>query len=72
MIKDNQKLLNFFRVLVDAGIITLSFIAAYYLRFADDSILIRLEIINEPLGIYGSLKDYFQILFMLIPCYLLS
>ena len=72
MIKDNQKLLNFFRVLVDAGIMTLSFIAAYYLRFADNSFLIQMKIISEPLGIYGSLKDYFQILFMLIPCYLVS
>lgn len=72
MIKDNQKLINAFRVLIDASIITVSFICAYYLRFSDNSILIRLGIIPEPAGLYGSLKEYLQILFMLIPCYLVS
>lgn len=71
MIKGNQKLLNLFRILFDAAIIIVSFILAYYLRFDDThSFLIRLKIIKEPLGVYGSLKDYLQILFMLIPCYL--
>lgn len=72
MIKGNQKLLNLFRILIDTAIIVFSFVMAYYLRFADDSILIRWEIIDEPVGIYGTLEDYLQILFMLIPCYLVS
>lgn len=72
MIKGNQKLLNLFRILIDTAIIIFSFVSAYYLRFSDNSILIRWEIIEEPIGIYGSLKDYMQILFMLIPCYLVS
>ena len=45
---------------------------AYYLRFSPNSILIRLQIISEPIGIFGTLEDYLQILFMLIPCYLVS
>ena len=72
MIKGNQKLLNLFRILIDTAIIVFSFIRAYYLRFSNDSILIRWEWIEEPVGIYGSLKDYMQILIMLIPCYLVS
>ena len=66
MIKGNQKLLNLFRILIDTAIIVFSFIRAYYLRFSNDSILIRWEWIEEPVGIYGSLKDYMQILIMLI------
>lgn len=72
LIKDNQKLLNFFRILIDTGILTISFICAYYLRFADNSILIRWGIIEAPFGVYGNLKAYLQILFMLIPSYLVS
>lgn len=72
MIKGNQKLLNLFRILIDTAIIVTSFIMAYYLRFSPNSILIRLEIISEPIGIFGTLEDYLQILFMLIPCYLVS
>lgn len=73
LIKGNQKLLNLFRVLIDSAIIVLSFIGAYYLRFdSEHSPLILLNIIDEPIGIYGSLKDYTMILFMLIPCYLVS
>lgn len=72
MIKGNQKLLNLFRILIDTAIIITSFIMAYYLRFSPNSILIRMEIIREPIGIFGTLEDYLQILFMLIPCYLVS
>lgn len=73
MIKGNQKLLNLFRILIDTGIMIFSFVLAYFLRFDDvHSFLIIYEIIEEPLGIYGSLKEYMQILFMLIPCYLCS
>lgn len=72
MIKGNQKLLNLFRILIDTAIIVTSFIMAYYLRFSPNSILIHLEIISEPIGIFGTLEDYLQILFMLIPCYLVS
>ncbi len=71
MIKENQKLLNLFRILIDTMIIVCSFVLAYYLRFDEEhSILIRLGIIGEPLGLYGTLKEYMMILFMLIPCYI--
>lgn len=73
VIKGNQKLLNLFRILIDTLIIIFSFVCAYYLRFDDvHSFLIRLHIISEPLGLYGSLQEYLQILLMLIPCYLFS
>lgn len=65
-------MLNLFRILIDAIIIVCSFYAAYDLRFNDNSVLIVHEIIDEPVGIYGSRMDYLQILFCLIPCYLLS
>lgn len=45
---------------------------AYKLRFYDNSILIQWGIIDAPVGIYGTLTDYMQILIMLIPCYLVS
>lgn len=73
LIKGNQKLLNLFRILIDTLIIVFSFVCAYYLRFDDvHSFLIRYHIISEPLGLYGSLQEYLQILIMLIPCYLVS
>lgn len=73
MIKGNQKLLNLFRILIDTAIIVFSFIMAYELRFnTDDSFLIQWEIIPRPHGLYGTLREYLQILFMLIPCYLVS
>lgn len=73
MIKGNQKLLNLFRILIDTAIIVFSFIMAYELRFnTDNSILIKWQIVPRPHGIYGTLQEYLQILFMLIPCYLVS
>ena len=73
MIKENQKLLNFLRIVIDTLILIGSFYAAYQLRFNDNwSPLIIYEIIKPPFGLYGSLKDYTMILFMLVPLYLLS
>lgn len=72
LIKGNQKLLNLFRILIDTAIIVGSFYGAYYLRFADNSPLILYHIIREPRGVYGSVREYTQILLTLIPCYLLS
>lgn len=72
MIKGNQKLLNLFRILIDTAIMVFSFVAAYHLRFdTEHSILIRWGM-ERPRGLYGTLEDYLQILFMLIPCYLAS
>jgi len=72
LIKGNQKLLNLFRILIDTAIMVFSFVAAYHLRFdTEHSILIRWGM-ERPRGLYGTLEDYLQILFMLIPCYLAS
>lgn len=73
MIKGNQKLLNMIRFIIDVAILIFSFVLAYMLRFDEEwSILIRHEIIEEPIGLYGTLEEYMQLLFLLIPCYLLS
>ncbi len=73
MIKGNQKLLNIFRILFDIAIIIGSFKLAYKLRFDSDfSFLIRWKIIEEPIGIYGDWSKYTQLLFVLVPCYIVS
>ena len=71
MIKGNQKLLNIIRFIIDVLILVFSFILAYKLRFDEEqSILIQWQIIEEPIGLYGTLEEYMQMLFLLIPCYL--
>ena len=73
MIKDNQKLLNLFHVIIDAFIIIISFILSYYLRFDEDwSFLIRRSIIDAPMGLFGSIQHYMQMLIFLVPCYIAS
>ena len=73
MIKGNQKLLNIIRFIIDVLILVFSFILAYKLRFDEEqSILIQWQIIEEPIGLYGTLEEYMQMLFLLIPCYLVS
>lgn len=73
MIKGNQKLLNVIRFIIDVLILIFSFVVAYKLRFDEEiSFLIRYRIIEEPLGLYGPLEEYMQMLFLLIPCYLFS
>ncbi len=73
MIKGNQKLLNVIRFIIDVLILIVSFVLAYLLRFDEEfSFLIRYGIIDEPIGLYEKLEQYMQLLFLLIPCYLLS
>ena len=73
VIKENERLLTLFRVLVDAVIIISSFILSYYLRFDDiHSPLIRMRIISEPIGYYMSLGEYMQSLFAIVPSYIVS
>lgn len=73
MIKGNQKLLNIFRFIIDVLILVVSFVLAYILRFDEEfSFLIRYEIIKEPIGLYGKLEQYMQLLLLLIPCYIFS
>ncbi|MBR6229397.1 MAG: undecaprenyl-phosphate glucose phosphotransferase [Eubacterium sp.] len=73
MIKENERLLTLFRVLVDAGILIGAFVLSYYLRFDDvHSPLIQWGWIHEPIGYYSSLTEYMQCLFVLVPAYIVS
>ncbi len=72
MIKENQKLLNFLEMILDAVIIAFSFLLAYQLRIDDTwSPLIRFGIIEPPVGYVRPIEDYKTMLVMLIPCYLI-
>ena len=73
MIKENEKLLTLFRVIIDAGILIGAFILSYYLRFdTTHSPLIRWHWIKEPFGYYSGLREYMKCLFALVPCYIIS
>ena len=72
MIKENERLLTLFRVLVDAVILIGAFALSYYLRFDEHSPLIQWEWISEPIGYYSSLTEYMQCLFVLVPAYIVS
>lgn len=73
MIKDNQKLLNFFHILIDAMVLVFSFAVAYHLRFNEEqSYLILHGIIEAPLGLYGSFWEYMKMLVFLVPSYIVS
>lgn len=74
MIKDNQKTLNRFHIIVDGLLVVAAFIASYYLRF--ESPLTRLELfkITDEFGkivFYFAPQTYAKMLFYLIPGYLI-
>ncbi len=74
MIRDNQKMLNRLHVVFDGLLVALSFLVSYYIRF--ESSLTRLSFFDlmTELGIsakYLSLIDYAQMLYYLIPGYLI-
>lgn len=70
MIKDNQKVLNRFHIIIDAILIVLAFIAAYYMRFR---VLIRYDLFalaeNEH---YYPLAHYARNLIYLVPVFIMS
>lgn len=71
MIKDNQKLLNRFMVVLDVVLFILSFLLAFWLKFNYYSPLSRL--VGIPVfGYPPILKSYTQILFILVPAYLIA
>ncbi len=73
VVKENERLLTLFRILIDAGIVILVFMLSYYLRFDDvNSPLIRWGIISGPIGYFASLQEYMKSLFALVPCYIIS
>ena len=69
VIKDNQKMLNRLHILMDALIIVISFLIAYYLRFY--SFLTNLSFLNVEVGTFYPLSVYAQSLYLLIPLYLI-
>lgn len=68
MIKDNQKTLNRLHILMDAIIIVISFLIAYYIRFY--SFITNLRILNVEKGTFYPLAVYAQSLYYLVPFYL--
>ena len=73
MIKENQKLLNLIHLLIDATIIIISFITAYFLRFNTDySPLIKFNIIVRPYGYFFTISKYMEMLVFLIPFYIVA
>ncbi len=72
MIRENQKLLNLFKIVIDAFIIAFTFILAYRLRFNTDfSPLIKYDIIEPPVGYYMKEEDYTDMLLFILPAYLI-
>lgn len=71
LIRENQKLLNLFHVIIDAIIIAASFILSYILRFDDMGFLVTHHIIPASIGYVKPLRDYVNMLVFLIPCYLI-
>ncbi len=63
MIKNNQKLLNTFHVIIDALVIIFSYVAAWYIRFRSG--------IFEMAPWYLSIQEYMRVLVFLVPEYLI-
>ena len=63
MIKNNQKLLNTFHVIIDALVIIFSYVAAWYIRFRSG--------IFEMAPWYLSIEEYMRVLVFLVPEYLI-
>ena len=67
MIRENQRLLNLFHIIIDALIIAAAFLLSYELRFNELwSPLIRHHIISPPIGYYLRLDQYLNTLVFLI------
>ena len=65
MIKDNQKYFNRLHVVMDAIVITASYLLAWYLRFASPFSDIGIDV-----GVL-SVQTYFQMLYVIVPGYLI-
>ena len=70
MIKDNQKLLNRFLVVIDALLIIAAFALSYFLKFNEYSPLNRIGFLYPKFG-YFLFKNYATALWLLVPGYLL-
>lgn len=69
MIKDNQKMLNWVHVVMDACIVAISYVLSYYLRFY--SPLTNLHFLRVEYGTFYPLRVYSSWLIFIIPMYLL-
>lgn len=69
MIKDNQRILNAFHVLIDAMLIALSFCFSYYLRFMSP-LVYRFDFMKIVGKYYLPLHQSIRVLVYLIPGYL--
>ena len=63
MIKENQKLLNWMQVLLDAAVIVVSYIFAWYIRFRSG-----LFALDEW---YLSRQSYMKLLYVIVPVFLI-
>lgn len=71
MIKDNQKMLNKFHILMDAIIIAVAYLLTYYIRFFSPlPKFTGLSFLQAEWGTYYPLGDYAKRLIYLIPMYL--
>lgn len=68
MIKDNQKMLNWVHVAMDACIVAISYVLSYYLRFY--SPLTNIDFLRVEPGTFYSLSVYALWLIFIIPMYL--
>lgn len=72
MIRENQRLLNLFHVIIDALLIAIAFMLSYHLRFKEMwSPLIRYGIFEPPTGYYLKFEKYRDSLVFVIPCFLI-
>ena len=69
MIKDNQKTLNRLHIFMDAAIIVVSYLIAYYLRFY--SFLTKMNIFSVESGTFYPLNIYAKSLYFIVPLYLI-
>lgn len=69
MIKDNQKMLNWLHVFMDACIVAISYVLSYYLRFY--SPLTNVDFLRVEYGTFYPLRVYASWLIFIIPMYLL-
>ena len=65
MIKDNQKYFNRLHVMLDAVIIAVSYLLAWYLRFAGP-----FSVTDENVGVLP-MRTYFEMLYVIVPGYLI-
>ena len=70
MIKDNQKLLNKFLVLIDGLLIIAAFALSYFLKFSIHSPLIKMGFLVPKYG-YFLFKEYAGALWEVVPIYLI-